>query len=207
MKIDNKSDLVIEVWTIEKALQAFWENNPRIISEVELNNLRRSIKEFGTILPPIFNKQTGLLVGGHQRIRAAQLEGLTEVPMIIVDLVDVDADALGLALNKIKGKWDYEKLEDSIKLIAEADILELSGFCEDDLIGIFDFENEDEHHTFNQKETSQKASIVQFKSPDIEFSCLREEYEVLIQSLYDKYGFDDLIIENRFFNIIGIGES
>lgn len=212
MQIENKSNLEIELWDIPRALQAFWGNNPRVISETELNKLRLSIREFGTVEPPIFNKMTNSLIHGHQRIRAAQLEGLTQIPMIIVELDEDDGNALALALNRIKGKWDYAKLEEAIKVIAESDILELSGFSEDDVINILsDTENEGEYnkydyHTFINlgASSTRKNPLIQFKSPDVKFSCLREQYEAFVQALYDKYGFEDLIIDNKFFSLIGI---
>lgn len=45
--------------------------NPRIDLEPgmeEFEKLKASIQEFGFVDPPIFNKKTGNLVGGHQRV-------------------------------------------------------------------------------------------------------------------------------------------
>lgn len=38
----------------------------------EYEKLKRSILEFGFIDPPIFNRMTGNLVGGHQRVAVAK---------------------------------------------------------------------------------------------------------------------------------------
>lgn len=212
MELTNKSKLEIEMWDINRAIAAFWKDNPRVISEAELNNLRRTIKEFGVVLPPIFNKKTGTLVGGHQRIKAAQLEGILVIPMIMIDEEETKAKALALALNKIKGKWDFELLEKSINQIAETDILSLSGFSENDLIGILsDPEYEDslnnyDFQTFLDRGSKSKLNpLITFKSPEVVFNCLREEYEDFIQGLYAKYGFDDLLIGKHFFEMIGLG--
>lgn len=55
--------------------------NPRIElipGMYEYEKLKQSILEFGFIDPPIFNKQTGNLVGGHQRVAVAKDLGLCE---------------------------------------------------------------------------------------------------------------------------------
>ncbi len=57
--------------------------NPRRISTESLCELRESIRTLGFI-KPIIVRDTGLLVAGHQRTKAAQLEGLTEVPAFIL---------------------------------------------------------------------------------------------------------------------------
>lgn len=42
--------------------------NPRTISEAAASGLRRSMDEFGDISGIVFNKRTGQLVAGHQRV-------------------------------------------------------------------------------------------------------------------------------------------
>ncbi len=86
--------------------------NPRVISDEELSGLRESIKEFGIIDPLIINKRSGVLIGGHQRLKAADLEGYTEVPVVELDLGDIKEMALNVALNShtIQGKFDLELL-------------------------------------------------------------------------------------------------
>lgn len=71
--LEESNAMVLETWTIDKAVNALTKNNPRIITTKQLTDLRAGIKQFGLLLPPIVNKQTGNVVGGHQRIRAAQL--------------------------------------------------------------------------------------------------------------------------------------
>lgn len=47
------------------------EYNPRVKLNpgmAEYEKLKQSILEFGFVDPPIFNKNTGNLVGGHQRL-------------------------------------------------------------------------------------------------------------------------------------------
>jgi ParB/RepB/Spo0J family partition protein len=79
--------------------------NPRKISEQQLEALARSMKEFGVVDPVISNRD-GTVIGGHQRIRAAERLGLSELPVIYVDLPKEKEKALNLALNRISGEWD-----------------------------------------------------------------------------------------------------
>lgn len=105
--------------------------NPRIDLEPgmeEFEKLKASIQEFGFVDPPIFNKKTGNLVGGHQRVAVAQYIGAyDEIEVSIVDLSFEKERALNIALNKISGQWDNDKLT---SILAELDTssLELTGF-------------------------------------------------------------------------------
>lgn len=80
--------------------------------------LRRSIEEFGYVDPCIWNERTGNLVGGHQRFKILVARGDKEIMCSIVDLDDQRERALNLALNRIAGDWDNERLA---ALLAELD--------------------------------------------------------------------------------------
>ncbi|MFA5118800.1 MAG: DNA modification methylase [Candidatus Omnitrophota bacterium] len=87
--------------------------NPRITlrpGDAEYERLKKSILTFGLVEPLILNKRTGNLVGGHQRLNILIEQGVTEVEVSIVDLSLEMEKALNIALNKISGAWDEEKL-------------------------------------------------------------------------------------------------
>ena len=87
--------------------------NPRIDlipGDQEYENLRRSITTYGLLIPVIWNKQTNNVVGGHQRLTVLENEGETEVDVSVVDLDPMQERQLNVALNKIEGGWDEEKL-------------------------------------------------------------------------------------------------
>src|SRR5213594_1155776 len=90
--------------------------NPRSISEHDLGALRRSLRFFGTVEPIVVNRRSGRIVGGHQRVLAAEAEGIAELPVVYVDLDDPSEKQLNLALNRIHGEWDEKMLEE---LLAE----------------------------------------------------------------------------------------
>src|SRR5712672_896833 len=113
--------------------------NPRRMSEGEMNSLKKSIQRFGFVDPVIVNRRQGkgwkasdrseVIVGGHQRVRAARELGLKTVPVVYVDLQPDDEKLLNLALNKISGEFDLQKLAAILRDLrgAQAD-LDASGF-------------------------------------------------------------------------------
>ena len=110
------------------------DKNPRMISQNEMRKLMRSLEEFGFVDPIIVNKNKNrynIVVGGHQRLRAAEKLGYSEVPVTYVDLTEDKEQLLNIALNEISGEWDDDKLLELLKELEErgAD-LTLSGFDE-----------------------------------------------------------------------------
>ena len=76
----------------------------------EYEKLKRSLEQFGYVEPVIWNKATGRVVGGHQRLKVLIDIGITEVECVVVDLPEDKEKALNIALNKISGDWDKDKL-------------------------------------------------------------------------------------------------
>lgn len=84
----------------------------------EYDKLKRSLTEFGYVEPVIFNATTGRVVGGHQRLKVLADLGHEAVDCVVVELDDTREKALNVALNKISGDWDEDKLA---LLIADLD--------------------------------------------------------------------------------------
>ena len=84
--------------------------NPRQMSEDQLSALMRSIERFGFSEPVVVRREDGLIIGGHQRVAAAERLGMSEVPIVEVDLSDDECHALNVALNQIHGEFDIPKL-------------------------------------------------------------------------------------------------
>jgi DNA modification methylase len=108
--------------------------NPRRISDHDLEALRRSLRFFGTVEPIVVNRRSGHIVGGHQRVRAAEAEEIPTLPVVYVDLDGPSERQLNIALNRISGEWDPEKLEAVLAdLKASGADLGLTGFTEEEL--------------------------------------------------------------------------
>ncbi len=107
------------------------EYNPRSISERELSKLAESIRTFGFVDPVIVNAD-GTVIGGHQRIKAAERLGMAEVPCIRVDVPKEREQALNLALNRISGEWDMDRLAVLLEQL-DSESRRLSGFDESEI--------------------------------------------------------------------------
>ena len=112
--------------------------NPRTISDHDLVALGRSMTAFGVVEPVVVNKRTGRIVGGHQRVKAAEANGIDQLPVVYVDLDESQEKQLNLALNRISGEFDTDKLAELLKeLESQGADLDLTGFTTseiDDLI-------------------------------------------------------------------------
>lgn len=109
--------------------------NPRIELEPhmeEYQKLKNSLQTFGLVNPIIWNKRTNTVVGGHQRLKIWKALGHDDILVSVVDLNLEQEKQLNLALNKVEGIWDEEKLA---KLLEEltVDDLELAGYSEEEL--------------------------------------------------------------------------
>jgi len=78
--------------------------------DAEYEKLKRSIEEFGYVEPVIWNKTTGNIVGGHQRLKVLVQLGETDIDCVVVEFDEQKEKALNVALNKVNGAWDNEKL-------------------------------------------------------------------------------------------------
>ena len=130
----------------------------------EFDKLKRSLDEFGYVEPVIWNKATGRVVGGHQRITALKALGYEAVDCVVVELDETREKALNVALNKINGEWDQDKLA---LLIADLDAsdfdAELTGFDDEEIqamIGSLD-ETEVEDDGFDLTAALEEAAFVE----------------------------------------------
>jgi len=95
----------------------------------EYEKLKRSIEEFGCVELIVWNKRTGNVVSGHQRLKILLEYGHTEIDCVVVDLDEQREKALNIALNKIQGEWDENKLAEVMAdLDAGAFDVSLTGF-------------------------------------------------------------------------------
>lgn len=122
--------------------------NPRQINQTEYDKLTQSINEFGFVDPIIINLTNNHIIGGHQRYdvllnnHIQDKKQYTELNLIRLgdigwifpdtDLKIKNTDyekALNIALNKISGEWDTDKLETIFNDLNLNDFdLDLTGF-------------------------------------------------------------------------------
>ena len=105
----------------------------------EFEKLKRSIETFGNVEPIVWNRRTGNVVGGHQRLKVLTVLGETHVECVVVDMAEAEEKALNVALNKISGDWDLPHLKDLIddlKANGAFDVT-LTGFDKYELCNLF----------------------------------------------------------------------
>jgi len=72
--------------------------------------LKRSIEDNGYVGLILINKD-GTIIGGHQRYKVLKDLGYTKARVLVTDVDKQTEKALNIALNKISGDWDEEKLK------------------------------------------------------------------------------------------------
>lgn len=98
-------------------------------SDIEYQELRKSIETFGYVEGIIFNQRTKTLVGGHQRLKVLKELGYTHVQVTVIDVDIIHEKTLNIGLNKIHGDWDDLKLAELLQEIQSKDIdFMLTGF-------------------------------------------------------------------------------
>lgn len=90
--------------------------------DLEYQKIARSIEKYGCVEPIIWNEKTGNVIGGHQRLKVLAATGAVEVDVSVVQLSLEDEKALNLALNKISGQWDNEKLSAVLQDLGHGDL-------------------------------------------------------------------------------------
>ena len=144
-----------ELWNIEDVKPAEYNPRKRLVpDDPEYQKLKESLLRFGTVEPLVINKD-GTIIGGHQRYNVLKDLGEKKVPVSVVDLNKQDEKALNVALNKIDGEWDNEKLRDLlIELDHSGYDIEIIGYDRqelDDLIELTDVEPTISDDGFNEE--------------------------------------------------------
>lgn len=152
---EQKPDLNIQNIKIEELNPAPY--NPRKWSEDAIDQLTESIRKFGMVDPILVNgspERKNVVIGGHFRLKVAKDLGYSEIPVVYIDLPDIDREKeLNLRLNKNLGEWDYGLLAEF-----EQSILTDIGFSSEELDDIFDI-SADEPETFDLKKELEKLEI------------------------------------------------
>lgn len=114
------------------------EYNPRVISDEARHRLGEGIKRFGLVSTLTWNKRSGNLCGGHQRLSVLDAYYGTDDYSVRCTVVDLDEKAekeLNVLLNnqEAQGQFEWQKLGD---LLAEIDV-EAAGFDQAQVFRLF----------------------------------------------------------------------
>lgn len=140
--------------------------NPRSWSKKAIEDLTKSIKEKGFVIPILANSNPsryGTVIAGHFRLKIAKDLGYKTVPTNFIDIEDIEKEKkLNLTLNKVTGDWDFELLKNfDIEMLMDA------GFNNEDLSKIWDSNLETEDDNFNTEKELEKIKEPKTKLGDI----------------------------------------
>lgn len=103
------------VETINRSEITNADYNPRIMDKEAKKRLRKNLQENGLVSAITWNRRTGNLVGGHQRLE--QLDALEKnkdysLDVCVIDVDERDEAKINVLLNNPsqQGEWDLDKL-------------------------------------------------------------------------------------------------
>ena len=166
------------------------EYNPRRINDEEYIKLSNSLNEFGLVDPIIVNLKNNHIIGGHQRYNVLMKEDdAAEYNLLVlgdIGWVFLDEDlevrssehemALNVALNKISGEWDLNKLYSVLESVKKNGFnMDLTGFTSHELSLYDDDDDDGEGILFESKlfEDNDYGKYIMVKCP----KCSHEFYE------------------------------
>lgn len=171
------------------------EYNPRVIDEESLKKLTKDIREHGLVTPLVWNKRTGVLVSGHQRLAAMDKihrKKDYEVPVAVIDVDEKEEKQLNVQMNNpsLQGSWDLGALaelrDDGISFddmgFNKADIdfmydgeVDFDGDVLDDGNSSDDGDSDDEQSTISKRDTPFDEEVEDEKDKLADMSELNDE--------------------------------
>ncbi len=140
-KINRDKNLAIRYIPISELSPSSY--NPRKWNELAISQLKTSIQKFGLVDAIIVNsapQRKNVIIGGHFRWKVAKELGIKTIPVIYVNIPDIEKEKeLNLRLNKNTGEFD-------LKLLADFDegFLSEIGFSSEELDDVFEIEENPE---------------------------------------------------------------
>jgi len=117
-----------------------YSKNAREHSEAQISQISASIREFGFTNPLLIDEHN-VLIAGHGRLAAARQLRMAELPaLVLTGLTDAQKAALRIADNKLalNASWNDDLLRTELLDLREGGFdLALTGFGEDELLGVF----------------------------------------------------------------------
>lgn len=118
---------------VELGTIAIDAENARKHDERNLDDLCASLKKFGQVEPLVVRAGTRRLIGGEGRLQAMHRLGWTHADIVELDIDDVTARALGIALNQtaLSATWDETVLAEQLRALQSEDFdIEAAGYTD-----------------------------------------------------------------------------
>ncbi len=158
-----KQNLHLEYISIAELQEC--EYNPRVWSESDRVQLKKSITEFGLVDPLILNstpERMNVVVGGNFRLKMLKELGYEQVPIVRVHLTLEKEKELNIRLNKNQGQFD-------LSLLAQFDESFLAdiGFNSEELDHIFEDDTKEEQFDLTKELEKLDITTITVQKGDI----------------------------------------
>jgi ParB-like chromosome segregation protein Spo0J len=109
--------------------------NARLHGAPNLEAIKGSLARFGQAEPLVVQRSTGRVIGGNGRLVAMKELGWTECDVVRLDVDELNATALGIALNRTAdlAEWDAPVLAQLLDELRAEDALDGVGYTADDI--------------------------------------------------------------------------
>jgi len=140
--------------------------NPRKHSQDQAKQLAESIKKYGLVDPLLVNSapnRKGIVIGGHFRLKIIRELGFTEVPVVFINIPDIEKEKeLNIRLNKNTGEFDWDLLANFNEVF-----LKNIGFSSEELDDVFGMEDNPEMFDLQKELNKLDIKKIQIKKGDI----------------------------------------
>ena len=113
-----------------------YDTNPRFHSDEQIEQVAKSIKEFGWTMPVLIDEHKEL-IAGHGRLMAAKRLGIKDVPCLVAQgWSEEQKKAYCIADNKLteNSQWDFGALKINLEFLLDQNTdLSITGFTKDEL--------------------------------------------------------------------------
>ena len=171
-----------------------YENNAKIHGPKQIEQLRRSLRQFGFVSPVLIDKEHNL-IAGHGRVEAARAEGMTEVPYVMVsDLSEAQRRAYIIADNRLAeaGEWDAARLKFEMDELSSLSFdTSLTGFTMDEIETI--------HVSAHERAKPEAKDSHFWGDAEGERS---EEYDAFVDKFKPKLTTDDCYTPQNIYEVI-----
>ncbi len=140
-----------------------WQENPRKISKVALDKLKKKIVQNGFHSVIVIDTDNTILSGNQRKTALIEL-GINTVDVMIPSrkLSDAERRRIGIESNINDGEWDFEKLKSF-----DLELLQFAGFNEKELVKFWDEEKDTKDDKFDVDKELKKIKTPQTKLGDL----------------------------------------
>jgi DNA modification methylase len=164
MNTKSKQDLEIDYVPVADLKPCPY--NPRKWSAESRQGLTESLDEFGFVQPLVVNaapKRKGIVIGGNFKLDIAKKKGLKTVPVVWVNIPDLDREkSLNIRLNKAQGEFDFELLA-----AFDESFLKDVGFSSEELDTIFEEDEIPEQFDLLKELSKLDITKIEIKKGDV----------------------------------------